>query len=99
VTPITRGVLLAILAAATFGATTPIVQRLADGAGPPATAALLYAGAAGFALASRSRGAEVRLGRSAWPRVLAVGLSGAFLAPIALAGASRAPTGRPPPSC
>lgn len=84
-TPITRGVLLAVAAAAAFGATTPLVQRLADGAGPPSTAALLYAGAAGFALLSRQRGHEVRLDRTWWPRVLAVGLSGAFVAPIALA--------------
>lgn len=85
VTPIARGVLLAVAAAAAFGATTPLVGVLADGAGPPATAALLYAGAAGFSLAWRERGHEVRLDRSWWPRVLAVGLSGAFLAPIALA--------------
>jgi drug/metabolite transporter (DMT)-like permease len=84
-TPIARGVLLAIAAAAAFGATTPVVQQLADGAGAPATAALLYAGAAGFALVSRQRGHEVRLDRTWWPRVLSVGLSGAFVAPIALA--------------
>jgi drug/metabolite transporter (DMT)-like permease len=88
--PIARGVLLAVAAAAAFGATTPFVQLLAHGAGPPATAALLYAGAAGFALLSRQRHHEVRLDRAWWPRVLAVGLSGAFVAPIALAaGLSR----------
>jgi drug/metabolite transporter (DMT)-like permease len=84
-TPIARGVLLAVAAAAAFGATTPVVQQLAAGAGAPATAALLYLGATGFALASRRRGHEVRLDRSWWPRVLSVGLSGAFVAPIALA--------------
>jgi drug/metabolite transporter (DMT)-like permease len=84
-TPITRGVWLAVAAAAAFGATTPFVQRLGADAGPPATAALLYAGAAGFALLPHRRGAEVRLDRSWWARVLAVGLSGAFVAPIALA--------------
>jgi len=84
-TPVARGVLLALAAAVAFGATTPIVQRLAHGAGAPATAALLYAGAAGFALLSRQRDHEVRLDRTWWPRVLGVGVSGAFLAPIALA--------------
>lgn len=89
-TPIARGVLLAVAAAAAFGATTPVVQQLAEGAGAPATAALLYAGAASVALASRQRGHEVRLDRTWWPRVLAVGLSGGFVAPIALAaGLSR----------
>ena len=76
---------MALAAAGAFGATTPIVQRLAGDAGPPATAALLYAGAAGFALLPHARGAEVRLDRSWWPRVVAVGLSGAFLAPLCLA--------------
>jgi drug/metabolite transporter (DMT)-like permease len=85
VTPIARGVLMALAASAAFGAATPLVQRLAEGAGPPATAALLYAGAAGFALIPRRRAAEVRLDRSWAPRVLAVGLTGAFIAPIALA--------------
>lgn len=84
-TPIARGVLLAVAAAAAFGATTPLVQRLAMGAGPPATAALLYAGAAAFALLRRAQTAEVRLTRASWPRVLAVGCTGAFIAPIALA--------------
>jgi drug/metabolite transporter (DMT)-like permease len=84
-TPITRGVLLATAAAAAFGATTPVVQQLGDGAGAPAIAALLYVGAAGFALLSRPGRREVRLDRSWGPRVLAVGLSGAFVAPMALA--------------
>jgi drug/metabolite transporter (DMT)-like permease len=81
--PIARGVLLALAAAAAFGATTPVVQRLASGAGPAATAALLYAGAAGFAAVQRR--SEARLTRAWWPRVVGVGLTGAFLAPIALA--------------
>jgi drug/metabolite transporter (DMT)-like permease len=83
--PIARGVLLALSAAAAFGAATPVVQRLAEGAGPSTTAALLYAGAASFALLPHARVAEVRLTRAWWPRVLAVGLTGAFVAPIALA--------------
>lgn len=84
-TPIARGVLLAVGAAGAFGLATPIIQRLAEGAGPPATAALLYAGSAGSTLWPHPRAAEVRLTRVWWPRVVAVGLSGAFLAPIALA--------------
>ena len=81
--PIARGVLLALAAAVAFGATTPVVQRLAEGAGPAATAALLYAGAAGFAAVQRR--SEAQLTRAWWPRVVGVGLTGAFLAPIALA--------------
>ncbi len=92
-TPIARGVSLAIAAAAAFGATTPLVQALAAGSGAPATAALLYAGAAGFALLSRGRGHEMGLDRSWGPRVLAVGLSGAFVAPVALAAGLARTTG------
>lgn len=89
-TPITRGVLLAVAAAATFGATTPLVQRFSEGASPSTTAALLYSGAAAFALLSRGRGVELPLGWSHAPRVVAVGLTGAFLAPLALtAGLAR----------
>lgn len=84
-TPITRGVWLAVASAAAFGATTPLIQQLARGVDPPATAALLYAGAAGFAALPHRRAAELRLDRTSVPRVLAVGLSGAFVAPIALA--------------
>jgi drug/metabolite transporter (DMT)-like permease len=84
VTPIARGVLLAVAAAAAFGLTTPLVQRLSQGASAPATAALLYLGAALFASLPRRRG-EVRLSRAWAPRILAVGLCGAFLAPLALA--------------
>lgn len=83
--PIARGVLLAVGAAALFGAVTPLIQRFGEGAGPSATAALLYAGAASFAVVSRGRSEEVRLTRRFWPRVAAVGLTGAFVAPVALA--------------
>lgn len=84
-TPIARGVLLAVAAAGAFGATTPLVQRLGAGVGPAATAALLYAGAAGFAALVPRGDAEVRLSRAHAGRLLAVGLSGAFVAPVALA--------------
>jgi drug/metabolite transporter (DMT)-like permease len=84
-TPIARGVLLALAAASAFGATTPLIQRLGAGSGPAAIAALLYLGAAGFAAIPHRREAEIRLRRRWWPRVVAVGLFGAFVAPIALA--------------
>jgi drug/metabolite transporter (DMT)-like permease len=85
VSPIRWGVILALAAAAAFGATTPLVQRFGEGAGPFATAALLYAGAAGFAAVSRARRTEVRLERTWWARVVAIGVFGAFVAPVALA--------------
>ena len=89
VSPIARGVLLALAAAALFGATTPLVQRFGVGAGAPTVAALLYAGAGLFALVLRRAG-ENKLRASDWPRVLGVGLTGAFIAPVALsAGLAR----------
>ena len=84
-TPIARGVLLAVAAASAFGLTTPLVQLWSRDASPPATAALLYLGAALFALLPHRRDAEVRLQRAWAPRIFAIGLSGAFLAPLALA--------------
>ena len=84
-TPIRWGIVLALGAAAAFGATTPLVQRFGIGAGPFATAALLYAGAAGFAAISRSGRVEQRLDRGWWRRVLAIATFGAFVAPVALA--------------
>ena len=44
--PALKGGLLALLAAALFGLSTPLVQRFGAGLGPFTTAALLYAGAA-----------------------------------------------------
>ena len=44
--PIVAGGALALASAATFGATTPLVQRFGRGVGPFTTAALLYGGAA-----------------------------------------------------
>ena len=80
-TPIARGVALAALSAALFGATTPFIQRFGVGADPAATAALLYTGAALFAGATGGRA----LARMWWPRLAVVGLFGAFVAPVALA--------------
>lgn len=44
--PVLRGGVLAFLAAALFGASTPLVQKLGHGLGPFSAAALLSVGAA-----------------------------------------------------
>ena len=84
--PALRGGALALLAAALFGLSTPLVQRFGHGLGPFATAALLYGGAALVALLQR-RGAEAEapLRRSDVPRLLAMVASGAVVGPVALA--------------
>jgi drug/metabolite transporter (DMT)-like permease len=99
--PIAAGTSLALLSALLFGASTPAVQRLGRGLGPFSTAALLYAGAAAFAalaLASRPRAGrgvgdvsqEAPLRLRHLPRLVAVAVAGALLAPAALAwGLSR----------
>lgn len=89
------GVLLAVVAAVTFGVTTPLVQRLGHGAGPFSTAALLYAGAALAAApwSSRSGSAEPPLGRKHVPRLVAVALAGGVLAPACLAWGLQHTTG------
>jgi drug/metabolite transporter (DMT)-like permease len=69
------GFVLALLAAASFGVTTPLVQRLGRGVGPFTTAALLYLRAAIVALAIRRRASQERRrcagrthrGSSPWP--------------------------------
>jgi len=85
--PITTGVLLAALAALTFGATTPIIAWAGRGLGPFGTAALLYAGAAASALAMRlgGRRRDQALRRSDAGRVALVALAGAAIAPTLLA--------------
>jgi drug/metabolite transporter (DMT)-like permease len=84
--PALRGGALALLAAALFGLSTPLVQRFGQGLGPFSTAALLYAGAALVALWLR-RGATVEapLRRSDAPRLLAMVATGAVVGPVALA--------------
>jgi drug/metabolite transporter (DMT)-like permease len=84
--PALRGGVLALLAAALFGLSTPLVQRFGLGLGPFSTAALLYAGAALVALLQR-RGAdaEAPLRRSDAPRLLAMVAAGAVIGPVALA--------------
>ncbi|MBB4845818.1 drug/metabolite transporter (DMT)-like permease [Paucibacter oligotrophus] len=84
--PALKGGLLALLAAALFGVSTPLVQKLGLGLGPFTTSALLYAGAALVgALLRRPVEKEARLRRSDLPRLLAVALFGALIAPVAMA--------------
>jgi len=84
--PALRGGLLALLAAALFGVSTPLVQRVGVGVGAFATAALLYAGAALVGLLSRQPvSREARLERADWPRLLSMAAFGAVLGPVALA--------------
>lgn len=84
--PALRGAALALLAAALFGLSTPLVQRFGQGLGPFTTASLLYLGAALVAVFHR-RGAstEAPLRRSDAPRVLAMVAAGAVIGPVALA--------------
>ena len=84
--PALRGGLLALLAAALFGVSTPLVQQFGAGLGAFSTAALLYAGAAPSALLSRQRiDREARLQRGDLPRLLAMAGFGAVIGPVALA--------------
>ena len=84
--PALRGGLLALLAAALFGASTPLVQKFGSGLGPFTTAALLYAGAALVGAWLRQPAEkEARVLRSDMPRLLAVAMFGAVLGPVALA--------------
>jgi drug/metabolite transporter (DMT)-like permease len=84
--PALRGGLLALLAAALFGISTPLVQRIGSGVGAFSTAALLYAGAAIVGLLSRQHvSKEARLVRGDFPRLLSMAAFGAVLGPVALA--------------
>ena len=84
--PALKGGLLALLAAALFGLSTPMVQSLGQGVGSFTTAALLYAGAALVAWVLKqaaSREAGVRA--SDVPRLVAMASTGAVIGPVALA--------------
>lgn len=84
--PALRGGLLALLAAALFGISTPLVQKLGQSMGPFTTAALLYAGAALVgALLRKPVDQEARVLRSDLPRLMAVAFFGAVIGPVALA--------------
>jgi drug/metabolite transporter (DMT)-like permease len=82
--PIALGGSLALLAAAAFGLTTPIIKKFGTDVGPFTTAGLLYGGAAAVSLATRPRsGAGVT--RAPMGRLVAVALLGAVVAPVCLA--------------
>ena len=84
--PALRGGLLALLAAALFGVSTPLVQQFGAGVGAFSTAALLYAGAAAVGAVSRRRiEREARVERRDLTRLLAMAGFGAVLGPVALA--------------
>jgi drug/metabolite transporter (DMT)-like permease len=84
--PALQGGLLALLAAALFGVSTPLVQHFGAGLGAFTTAALLYAGAAAVGALTRTRiEREARVRRSDAPRLLAMAAFGAVVGPVALA--------------
>ena len=84
--PALKGGLLALLAAALFGLSTPMVQSLGKGVGSFTTAALLYAGAAVVAWVLRQSAAqEAGIKKSDWPRLFAMAGTGAVIGPVALA--------------
>lgn len=84
--PAWRGGFLALLAAALFGLSTPLVQSIGKGLGAFTTAALLYAGAAVVAFALRRPATrEAALGRRDYLRVLCMAVLGAAVGPVALA--------------
>ncbi len=84
--PALRGGLLALMAAALFGISTPLVQRFGTGLGAFSTAALLYAGAAVLgALLRQPAEREARLQRGDTGRLIAMAAFGAVVGPVALA--------------
>ena len=84
--PVVKGGLLALLAAALFGLSTPFVQSWGQGVGPFTTAALLYSGAALVAACMRKpKESEAQLQRSDAKRLLAMAFFGAVIGPVALA--------------
>jgi len=85
--PLFRGTLVALASATLFGVTTPVIAHFDARVGPFSVAALLYVGAAAAALLVRlfSSRAGRPVTAASMPRVLAVGLFGAALAPSLLA--------------
>jgi drug/metabolite transporter (DMT)-like permease len=82
--PALRGTVIALASAVLFGVTTPLVQRLGRGVGPFVTAALLYAGAAMAGALGRSQ-RESPPTRAHFPRIAAMAIAGAAIAPALLA--------------
>jgi drug/metabolite transporter (DMT)-like permease len=84
--PALRGAALALLAAALFGISTPLVQRAGSDVGPFATAALLYGGAALLgALLRRPSAREAAVRREDLGRLALMTVFGAAIGPVALA--------------
>jgi len=84
--PAVHGGLLALLAAALFGISTPLVQRFGVGLGAFTTAALLYAGAAVVGAFSRQPvEREAQLMKADFPRLGLMAAFGAVVGPVALA--------------
>jgi drug/metabolite transporter (DMT)-like permease len=84
--PALRGGLVALLGAALFGLSTPLVQRFGVGLGSFGTAALLYAGAALMgALLRQPVEREAAVRRSDAPRLAWMAAFGAVVGPVALA--------------
>lgn len=84
--PAIRGGALALLAAALFGISTPLVQRGGAGLGAFTTAALLYAGAAAIGAAlCQPIEVEAAVQRSDYRRLVLMALFGAGIGPVALA--------------
>jgi drug/metabolite transporter (DMT)-like permease len=84
---IATGVVVALVAAAAFGVTAPVIAWAGRDVGPLATASLLYAGAAAAAvsLLAVTRTRDARLRRGDLPRLLAIGIAGAAIAPTLMA--------------
>jgi drug/metabolite transporter (DMT)-like permease len=86
--PLLAGAVLAATAAIAFGITTPFIRHLGAGTGPFTTAALLYLGAVLGTVPLRRGGAvrrESAVRRAHLPRLLAVAVLGAALAPALFA--------------
>lgn len=83
--PALKGGLLALIAAALFGVSTPLVQQFGKGLGPFTTAALLYSGAACIgAMLRKPVEKEAQVLASDFPRLLAVALFGAVIGPVTM---------------
>ncbi len=83
---LSRGVWTAVLAALAFGASTPFVRRFGAETGAFFTASCLYAGAALGAISFGPRSShEAPVERRHWPRLAAVAIVGALVAPVSLA--------------
>jgi drug/metabolite transporter (DMT)-like permease len=83
-TPLRRGFLWAVLAAVTFGLTTPLIAHMAHGVGTWFTAGWLYVGGALLAGGAFRNARDLAGGlRRRWPLLTVIGLVGGMLAPAA----------------